>query len=161
MEPDNNININIAKDSERGWTILGTLPPAEQLMPAWAISNAGMLDLAATGLTFFMQFVSMMFKAGVLTVEGGGKHDEDFTQTRGMLKTAFAEFQDLSAPLADLADGPHGARFYDRLLDIPLGNERCLGVFKNVWIAGAASALLASIIVAPDLFLAHVLLSNT
>ena len=36
-------------------------------MAAWAISNAGALDLAATGLFFFfMQLISMMLKAGLI-----------------------------------------------------------------------------------------------
>ena len=154
METDNNININIAKDSERGWTILGTLLACGAVgMLAWAISNAGMLDLAATGLTFFfMQFVSMMFKAGVLTVEGKGKHDEDFTQTRGMLKTAFTEFQDFQrrSPIWRMALMAFG--FTIGYLLFRWGMSVALGIFKNVWIAGAASALLASVIVAPDLF---------
>src|SRR5699024_12340482 len=59
----------------------------------WAISNAGALDLAATGLFFFfMQLISMMLKAGLIVVPE--KNRKDFGETRGLLKTAWREFQE-------------------------------------------------------------------
>src|SRR5699024_101900 len=51
------------------------------------------LDLAATGLFFFfMQLISMMLKAGLIVVPE--KNRKDFGETRGLLKTAWREFQE-------------------------------------------------------------------
>src|SRR5699024_7831545 len=67
------------------WTVLGTLLACGAVgMAAWAISNAGALDLAATGLFFFfMQLISMMLKAGLIVVPE--KNRKDFGETRGLL----------------------------------------------------------------------------
>src|SRR5699024_1062823 len=53
---DQNINIKLDRGGpeNHAWTVLGTLLACGAVgMAAWAISNAGALDLAATGLFFF------------------------------------------------------------------------------------------------------------
>ena len=93
---DQNINIKLDRGGpeNHAWTVLGTLLACGAVgMAAWAISNAGALDLAATGMSFFfMQLISMMFKAGLIVVPE--KNSKDFGETRGLLKTAWREFQE-------------------------------------------------------------------
>ncbi|OYO14040.1 hypothetical protein [Enemella evansiae] len=149
---DQNINIKLDRGPDNhAWTVLGTLLACGAAgMVAWVVSAAGMLDLAATGLTFFTQLLSMMFKVGLLVLPE--KKSSDFSETSGLLKTAWREFQEFQAKspiwrLAVLALG-----FTIVFMIARLGLSFALGVFGNIWIAGAAAALLASLIVAPNLF---------
>lgn len=151
---DNNINIRLDRGGpdNHAWTVLGTLLACGAVgMAAWAISNAGALDLAATGLSFFfLQLVSMMFKAGLIVLPE--KSSNDFGETRGLLKTAWREFQEFQgrSPIWRMALLALG--FTIAYMVFRWGLSVALGVFSNIWIAGAASALIASIIVAPQLF---------
>lgn len=153
MSEGQNININLDRGSNsHGWQVLGTIVGIGGVgMIAWAISNAGMLDLAATGLTVFgFQFVQLMLKAGLLVLpENGGK---DFQETRGTLRTAWREFQAFQArsPMWRLA--AMAAVYTVCFMIVRLLLTYALGVFENVWIAGGVSALVASVIVAPTLF---------
>lgn len=148
---DQNINIKLDRGGpeNHAWTVLGTLLACGAVgMAAWAISNAGALDLAVTGMSFFfMQLISMMFKAGLIVVPE--KNSKDFGETRGLLKTAWREFQGRSPiwRMALLALG-----FTVGYMIFRWGLSVALGIFSNIWIAGAASALIASFIVAPQLF---------
>lgn len=153
MTADTNLNIRLDRGADNHiYTVIGTLLACGAVgMAAWAISNAGMLDLAATSLTvFFFQLVQMMLKVGLLVLPE--KKNTDFQETSGFLKTAWREFQEFQARspiwrLAALALGYTVVFMIARL-----GLSVALGVFQNVWIAGAASALVASLIVAPNLF---------
>src|SRR5699024_10617488 len=93
---DHNTNIKLDRGGpeHHACTSRGTLLPCGAVgMAAWAISNAGALNLAATGLFFFfMQLISMMLKAGLIVVPE--KNRKDFGETRGLLKTAWREFQE-------------------------------------------------------------------
>src|SRR5699024_12272689 len=76
---DQNINLKLDRGGpeNHAWTVLGTLLACGAVgMAAWAISNAGALDLAATGLFFFfMQLISMMLKAGLIVVPEKNRKD--------------------------------------------------------------------------------------
>lgn len=152
---DTNINTNIRLD--RGadnhiYTVIGTLLACGAVgMVAWVISNAGMLDLAATSLTvFFFQLVQMMLKVGLLVLPE--KQSTDFVETRSMLKKVWREFQEFQArsPIWRLMVLALGYTL--AFLIVRLGLSAALSVFNNIWIAGAASALVASLIIAPNLF---------
>jgi hypothetical protein len=151
---DQNININLDRGGpeNHAWTVLGTLLACGAVgMAAWAISNAGALDLAATGLSFFfVQLISMMFKAGLIVVPE--KNSNDFAESRGMLKTLWKEFQEFQgrSPIWRMALLALG--FTIAYMIFRLGLSFALGIFSNVWVAGAAAALIASVIVAPQLF---------
>lgn len=152
---DQTINVNVERGGgpeNHGWTVLGTLLACGAVgMAAWAISNAGMLDMAATGLSFFfLQLVTMMMKAGLIVMPE--KSSSNFSESRGIIKTLWREFQEFQANspiwrMALLAVG-----FTLGYLLFRFGLSIALGVFSNVWIAGAASALIASLIVSPKLF---------
>lgn len=146
------VNLNQSGAENHAWTVLGTLLACGAIgMLAWAISAAGALDLAATGLSFFfVQFVSMMFKAGLLVVPQ--RASSDFVESRRMVKTLWREFQAFQArsPIWRMALLAFG--FTLAYMVFRLGLSLALGVFGNIWVAGAASALLASFIVSPRLF---------
>ena len=158
MSQDINIKLDRGPDNNV-YTIIGTLLACGAVgMAAWAISNAGMLDLAATGLTvFFFQLVQMMMKVGLITLPEW--KSTDFQQTFGLLKTAWREFQEFQgrSPIWRMALLALG--FTVGYMIFRWGLSVALGIFSNVWIAGAASALIASFIVAPQLFTN--LVSNT
>lgn len=151
-EHTTNVNLNQSGAENHAWTVLGTLLACGAIgMLAWAISAAGALDLAATGLSFFfVQLFSMMFKAGLLVVPH--KNSSDFVESRGIFKTLWREFQEFQgrSPIWRLALLAFG--FTVAYMIFRLGLSFALGVFGNIWIAGAAAALLASFIVSPRLF---------
>lgn len=152
---DQTINVNVERGGgpeNHAWTVLGTLLACGAVgMAAWAISNAGMLDMAATGLSFFfLQLVTMLFKAGLIVVPE--KNSSDFSESRNILKTLWREFQEFQgrSPIWRMALLALGFTLVYMLFR--LGLSVALGVFGNIWIAGAASALTASLIVSPKLF---------
>ena len=151
---DQNINIKLDRGGpeNHAWTVLGTLLACGAVgMAAWAISAAGALDIAATGLSFFfVQLISMMFKAGLIVVPE--KNSSDFVESRGMLKTLWREFQEFQGRSPIWRLGLLALGFTIAYMIFRLGLTFALGIFSNIWIAGAASALLASFIVAPQLF---------
>lgn len=146
------IHLNQGGSDNHTWTVLGTLLACGAIgMLAWAVSAAGALDLAATGLSFFfVQLFSMMFKAGFIVMPE--KNSSDFVESRGMLKTLWREFQEFQgrSPIWRMALLALG--FTVVYMVFRLGLSFALGVFSNIWIAGAASALIASFIVSPRLF---------
>ncbi|MHC6176183.1 hypothetical protein [Glutamicibacter endophyticus] len=150
---EQNVNIKIDRGPDNhAWTVLGTLLACGAVgMAAWAISNAGMLDLAATGLTvFFFQMVQLMAKVGLIVLPE--KKGGDFAATSGNIKTFLREFQEFQAksPIWRLA--AMALAYTVAFMVARWGLSVVLGVFDNVWIAGAAAALVASLIVAPNLF---------
>lgn len=149
---EQNININLDRGANaHGWQVAGTIIGIGGVgMLAWALSNAGMLDLAATGLTVFgFQFVGLMLKAGLLVLpEDDGP---DFRETKGALRTAWREFQAFQArsPIWRLA--AMAVIYTIGFMIVRLLLTYAMGIFSNVWIAGGISALVASVIIAPTL----------
>src|SRR5690606_10935624 len=93
MSDDQHIHIHNSMDANAHiFTVIGTVLAIGGVgMLAWALSNAGMLDLAATGLTMFgFQLVSMMMKVGLIVLPE--KSDGCFAETSGNLKTFLREF---------------------------------------------------------------------
>lgn len=155
MPEQQNIHIhnNTTTDSNAHiFTVIGTvLAIGGGGMLAWALSNAGMLDLAATGLTMFgFQLVSMMMKVGLIVLPE--KSEGSFAETSGNLKTFLHEFHEWQArsPIWRLA--AMALAYTVGFLIVRWGLSVALGVFSNIWVAGAAAAIAASIIVAPRLF---------
>ncbi|WP_432789369.1 hypothetical protein QYM46_13660 [Brevibacterium sp. K11IcPPYGO002] len=134
------------------FTVIGTVLAIGGVgMLAWALSNAGMLDLAATGLTMFgFQLVSMMMKVGLIVLPE--RTDGSFAETSGHLKTFLREFHEWQArsPIWRLA--AMALAYTIGFLIVRWGLSVGLGIFANIWVAGASAAIVASIIVAPRLF---------
>src|SRR5690625_7220018 len=96
----------------------------------------------------------MMLKAGLIVVPE--KNRKDFGETRGLLKTAWREFQEFQgrSPIWRMALLALG--FTLGYMIFRWGLSVALGIFSSIWIAGAAAALIASFIVAPQLFMNRV-----
>ena len=118
---------------------------------AWAMAQAGFLEFAATGLTMFLvQLVSLMFKSGMLQLP---EHKTtEFTATSGILRTIWQDYQrfQASSPVWRLALLALGYTVVFMLMRFLL--TLALGIFENVWVAGGMAALLAALIVAPQMF---------
>lgn len=153
---ENNPNINISVQSNAGkvFEVVGTLLGCGAVgMVAYALANYGWLEIASTTVTmFFFQWVRMMLASGLIILPDRSKdgETEDFHETRGMVKTAVAEYQAWQAKspawrLAALAVGYTIAFMIARW-----GVSVALTVFSSPWIAGAAAMLVAMVIIGPD-----------
>lgn len=145
--------VNISTENKRIFEIVATLLLCAAVgMTAYALAENGWIEIAASALTMFIfQFVRMLLENGLLVLPKSAAAEGDFEQTRGMLKTAMAEYKQWQARspmwrLAGLAIG-----FTIAFMIARWAMSIALTVFGNVWIAGAAAALLGAIIVAPNL----------
>lgn len=154
MSDSPNVTVNVQSNVGRVFEVIGTLLGCGAIgMVAYALANYGWLEVAATALTmFFFQWVRMMLAAGLIVLPDRSTdgEEEDFRETRGMLKTAFAEWQEWQAKspawrLAALAVG-YTIAFMIARWGIGIG----LTVFSSPWIAGAAAMVIAAIIIGPE-----------
>src|SRR5699024_10594529 len=86
--------------------------------------------------------------AGLIVVPE--KNRKDFGETRGLLKTAWREFQEFQgrSPIWRMALLALG--FTVGYMIFRWGLPVALGIFSHGWIAGAAATLIAAFIVAPQ-----------
>ena len=145
--------VNIQTQS-RMYEIVATLLAIGAVgMIAYALAQNGWLEIAATMLTMFItQLMRLLFANGLLRVPEGGTAKGEFAGTAGFVKTAISEFKAWQARspiwrLSALAGGYTLLFMGFRAL-----MTWALGVFTNIWVAGAAAALLGSLIIFPQLF---------
>lgn len=145
--------VNIDAKNTRMYEIVATLCMVGAFgMLAYSLAKNGWLEIGATGLTmFFVQMIRMMWNNGILRIRPSDKPDAEFKQTAGLLKTATMEFREWQARspmwrLAALAGAYTVVFMTARWL-----MKQLMLVFTNVWVAGAFSLLLASVIIAPNL----------
>ena len=150
---EGSVVVNVSTESKRIFEIVGTLLLCGSVgMVGYALAEYGWVEIAASAVTMFLfQFVRMLVTNGLITLPKSAAASGDFEQTRGMLKTAFAEYQQWQARspmwrLAGLAIGFTIAFMFCRWV-----MALALGVFSNVWVAGAAAAALGALSVAPNL----------
>lgn len=143
--------VNIEQNN-RIYQIIATLLLCGAIgMTAYALAKNGWLELAATMLTMFLvQFTTLLFKNGIIGLPEK-QDDSAFKGTKGLLRTMAADFREWQARspiwrLAALAAG-----YTLGFMIVRAGISLALTVFTNVWIAGAAAAFLASLIIFPSL----------
>ena len=145
-------NISIDTGGAHGWQVLGTLLGMGGIGAiAYAMAQAGFIDFAATALTmFFFQFVTLMFKSGVLQLPE--QKANEFTATSGILRTIWQDYQRFQAnsPVWRLAMLALGYTVLFMLMRYLL--TLAMGIFDNVWVASGLVAFLAALIVAPQMF---------
>lgn len=120
-------------------------------MVAFALAKNGWLEIAATMLTVFLvQLCRLLFQNGVIGLPEK-QSDDAFKGTKGLLRTMAADFRVWQArsPVWRLAALATAYTLGFMLLRWAMG--LALGVFTNIWIAGAAAAFLASLIIFPSL----------
>lgn len=146
--------ITVQSNANKVGEIIGTLLGCGAVgMVAYALANYGWLEIASTAVTmFFFQWVRMMLSSGLIVLPDRSKdgETEDFHETRGMVKTALAEYQAWQAKspawrLAALAVGYTVAFMVCRW-----GVSLALMVFSSPWIAGAAAAAVGMVVIGPD-----------
>jgi hypothetical protein len=106
---------------------------------------------ASTGLTMFKtQLGRMLLKNGLLRIPTSGSAS-GFAETAGFIRTAAAEFAQWQArsPVWRLAGLAFAFTLTFMLARSVIG--LALLIFTNVWMAGAAAALLAALIIFPQL----------
>lgn len=148
-----NVTVNVNNQS-RMYEIVATLLAIGAVgMIAYALAQKGWLEIAATMLTMFLvQLTKLLFSNGLLKIPEGGTRKGEFQGTTGFVRTAASEFKQWQAKspvwrLAALALGYTLGFMLARA-----GMTWALGVFTNVWVAGAAAALLGALIIFPQLF---------
>ena len=145
--------VNVSTENTRLFEIVGTILMIGAVgMGAYALGEYGLLDVAATGLTMFaFQLGRMMLTNGLIVLPSSTIGDGDFAETRGMLKTAFAEYQAWQArsPIWRLAG--LALAYTIAFMVCRWAVTIALGVFTNVWIAGACAAAAGAVIIAPNL----------
>lgn len=146
------VTINVMANN-RIFEILGTLLFCAAVgMISYAMAQQGWLEIAATTLTMFLfQLGRLLVANGLMAVPDLTGGTSDFASTRGVLRTAWVEFgvwQQRSPVwrLAALA-ALYTATFMVARWLVGVG----LTAFENVWIAGGAAALLAALIIFPQL----------
>jgi hypothetical protein len=148
-----NVTVNVNNDSKRVLEIIGTLLLCAAIgMVAWAISSQGQVwvELASTGLTMFLfTFVKMMVNAGLIILPE--KTSRDFQQTSGFLRTAWQEFQVWQAKSPAWRLGALALGSAILFLIVRQGISIALLIFTNIWISGAAAAIVGMLIVSPSL----------
>lgn len=146
------VNVEIKIENNRPYQILATLLLCGAIgMVAYALAKNGWLELAATMLTMFLiQLTRMLFMNGIIGLpERQG--DDDFEGTKGLLRTLAADFRVWQAKSAIWRLALLAAAYTLGFMLARAAMTFALGVFTNVWIAGAAAALLASVIIFPSL----------
>lgn len=146
------IVVNVTNSSRMYQIVATLLAIAAVGMIAWTLAEHGWIELAATAATMFLfQLTKLLFANGLLKVpSGSGK--ASFKGTQGLLKTMAAEFKAWQANspmwrLAALALAYTAAFMVARLV-----MTWALGIFTNIWVAGAVAALLGALIIFPQLF---------
>jgi hypothetical protein len=145
------VNIN---SQSRMYEIVATLLAIGAVgMIAYALAQNGWLEIAATMLTMFLtQLMRLLFANGLLKMPEGGTKKGDFQGTAGFVRTALTEFKawQSRSPIWRLAALAAGYTLL--FMAARAAMTWALGVFTNVWVAGAAAALLGALIIFPQLF---------
>ncbi|WP_422114725.1 hypothetical protein [Brachybacterium sp. UNK5269] len=143
--------VNIEQNN-RIYQIIATLLLCGAIgMVAYALAKNGWLELASTMLTMFLvQLGTLLFKNGIIGLPEK-QDDSAFKGTKGLLRTMAADFREWQArsPIWRLAALATAYTLGFMLARAGIG--LALQVFTNVWIAGAAAAALASLIIFPSL----------
>ncbi|MFT4086199.1 MAG: hypothetical protein QM658_03440 [Gordonia sp. (in: high G+C Gram-positive bacteria)] len=120
-------------------------------MVGWALAEAGWLEVASTAVTMFaMQLMLLSARAGIIALPAKSG-EESFAETKGIVRKVAAEYTAWLGRSNMLRLALIALAYTVGFLLVRQGVSAALTVFSNMWIAGAASAALASIIIAPKL----------
>lgn len=135
------------------WQVLGTLLGCGAIgATLYALAEAGWLEMASTGMTMLtFTMARLMWHAGMVTVPKKVGMGDDFQVTRSTAKKIYAEFQMWQARSGLLKIFALALAYTAGFLVLRQGVSVALTVFSNPWIAGAAAAAAASVIVAPTM----------
>lgn len=148
----NGVNVEIKIENNRPYQIIATLLLCGAIgMAAYALAKNGWLELAATMLTMFLfQLARLLFTNGIIGLPER-QREGNFTRTAGLLRTMAEDFRVWQAKSATWRLALLATAYTLGFMLARAAISAGLVVFTNVWIAGAAAALLASLIIFPSL----------
>ncbi|GAB3563309.1 hypothetical protein [Spelaeicoccus albus] len=152
---ENHIHNNHTVDANAHvWRVAGTiLAIAAFVSLAWGLSTAGLAELAASGTAAMIScLVQLLIRNGMIVIPERKSDDARIEEGKSAIKSIVGMFQaflDRSSllRLALIAIG-----YAVLFILLRAGIQALLGVFANIWIAGAFGAAVASVICAPTLF---------
>lgn len=124
---------------------------------AWAAAEAGFLEVAATGVTLFVvQLVKLMYSKGMISLPGAGKKpavvlDDGELTIQKISQTFMRSYLNFVNESSTLRLAAVALGYTAAFLVMRQGVSVGLGIFSNMYVAGAAAAVFASIIVMPKL----------
>ena len=147
------IHVETGSAEAHGWQVLGTLLACGAAVSLlYAIAQAGWLELAATGVSMLLVTMArLMWHAGMVAIPKRAVAEDDFKVTRGTMQQIYAEFQQWQARSGVLKIFALALAYTAAFLILRQGVSVALQVFTNIWVAGAAGAAAASVIVAPTM----------
>ena len=152
MSNNEKIVVNVNSQS-RMYQIVATLLAIGAVgMLAWTLAESGWLELAATFLTMFIfQLTKLLFANGLLKVPTGS-NKKSFKGTQSLLKTMAMEFKQWqsNSPMWRLAALAFGYTVGFMIARVVM--TWALGIFTNVWVAGAVAMIIGALIIFPQLF---------
>ena len=147
-------NHNHSGAMELGRIVATLLLCGSMVALAWALAQAGWLEMAAGAMTlYFVRLGGVLMQAGVLHSPGGGNEPvvgEKLTFT-GLVAMAQAKYAETIASSSILRLAALPIPYVIAYMAAKEAVAWFLQVFTNVWVAGAAGGALASLIVAPRL----------
>lgn len=142
----------VVESGNRPYQIVATLLLCGAVgMIAYALALNGWLEIASTTLTVFLvNLARILFANGLLRLPTG-KAASSFEGTRGFLRTANDEFREWQARSPIWRLTAIAVVYTLAFMTVRWVVGMSLGVFTNVWVAGAAAAAMASLIIFPNL----------
>lgn len=121
---------------------------------AWTVADSGYAELAGTGVTVMLaQVVRQLWAKGVLSTPDPSGEDS-FGETKALAGRIADEYRGWMAKGGPLQVTLVAAGYAVCFLVVRAGVVSALGVFHNLYIAGAFGAVIGGFIVAPN-FLKH------
>ncbi|MFJ7619811.1 hypothetical protein ACIQYZ_13520 [Rhodococcus erythropolis] len=121
---------------------------------AWTVADSGYAELAGTGVTVMLaQVVRQLWAKGVLSTPAQ-TGDDAFTESKALIGRVADEYRGWMTRGGPLQITLVAAAYAVCFLVVRAGVVAALGIFANLYIAGATGALIGAFIVAPN-FLKH------
>ncbi|MGC0363813.1 hypothetical protein ABH922_001797 [Rhodococcus sp. 27YEA15] len=145
------VTVNVQTGAGEIIRIVGTVLLCGSVgLVGFALAEAGWLEIASSGITMFLSMlVRLMFSQGLLAVPKGS--GDGFAGSKGVIQTVSADYTAWLARSTTFKLSLVALGYAIAFLVARQGVSVMLTVFSNMWIAAAATAAVAGLIVAPKL----------
>lgn len=139
--------INRSAGASHIWHVAGTVLLVGAIVSAaWALSQAGMLDLAATGLSFFLVTLMRQLGVGLATVA-----PREFDGSANLIRQLRADFARWIATRSVVAHALIAMAYTAAFLLSRAALSAILTVIASPWVALAVGLALAAAVASPSL----------
>ena len=139
--------INRSAGASHIWHVAGTVLLVGAIVSlAWALSQAGMLDLAATGLSFFLVTLMRQLGVGLTTVA-----PREFDGSANLIRQLQADFARWIATRSVVAHALIAMAYTAAFLLSRAALSAILTVIASPWVALAVGLALAAAVASPSL----------